>query len=91
MVASIPTALPVPRRDGVRTTHNHVKRWVAAGLLVGADMLVPGTALAGLSPTTAGRDYGQHVVSCAHEMGGFDGTRNPGIHHGFAGYQVHSC
>ncbi len=75
----------------MRTTRNHVKRWVAAAVLVGAVVLVPGTALAGSAPTTAGRDYGQHVASCAHEMGGFGGTHNPGMHHGFAGYQVHSC
>jgi hypothetical protein len=51
----------------------------------------PGAALAGSSPDTTGQDYGQHVVSCAHEMGGFDGTHNPGMHHGFAGWVEHSC
>ena len=53
---------------------------------------------AGLSPTTtpsasasAGSEFGHHVHSCAQVMG-FDGTHNPGMHTGYAGWDpTHVC
>lgn len=53
---------------------------------------------AGLSLTTtqsasagAGSDFGHHVQSCAQVMG-FDGTHNPGMHTGYAGWDpTHVC
>ena len=53
-------------------------------------------ALALASPAFAtaagpGADFGQHVRDCAQGMG-FDGTHNPGMHHGFAGWDPnHVC
>jgi hypothetical protein len=79
------------RRDGMRPIRHHMKRWIAVAALAGAVGLVPGTALAASSSDTTGREYGQHVASCAHEMGGFDGAHNPGMHHGFAGWTEQSC
>jgi hypothetical protein len=48
------------------------------------------------SPTTAwaaditGRDFGQHVRTCAQTMG-FSGDHNPGMHAGFAGWNGMTC
>jgi hypothetical protein len=75
----------------MRPTHNRMKRWIAVTTLVGAVVLLPATALAASSPNMTGPEYGQHVASCAHKMGGFDGTHNPGMHRGFAGWVRHSC
>jgi hypothetical protein len=36
-------------------------------------------------------DYGNHVRNCAQTMG-FDGEHNPGMHHGFSGWNPgHHC
>lgn len=75
----------------MKPTSKRVRRWVAAAFLVGTVLLVPGTALAGSPSDNTGRDYGQHVVSCAHEAGGFNGTHNPGMHQGFTGWDGRSC
>jgi hypothetical protein len=53
---------------------------------------------AGLSLTTtpsasasAGSEFAHHVQSCARAMG-FDGTHNPGMHTGYAGWDpAHVC
>ena len=61
---------------------------VAAAVLVGA-MVLPGVASA--DPGTSGGDFGHHVVMCAQTMG-FNGQHNPGMHHGFAGWDpAHTC
>jgi hypothetical protein len=52
----------------------------------------------GLSLTTTpsasasnGGEFGHHVQSCAQVMG-FDGTHNPGMHTGYAGWDpTHVC
>lgn len=38
-----------------------------------------------------GQEFGHHVQSCAQTMG-FDGTHNPGMHTGYAGWDPsHVC
>jgi hypothetical protein len=38
-----------------------------------------------------GSEFGHHVQSCAQGMG-FDGTHNPGMHSGYAGWDpTHVC
>lgn len=44
------------------------------------------TALPAAADPAAGRAYGQHVATCAHEMGGFSGDHNPGVHRGITGW-----
>jgi hypothetical protein len=39
----------------------------------------------------ANNDYGHHVATCTHEMGGFSGTQNPGMHHGRSGWDGSPC
>jgi len=44
-----------------------------------------------LSPANADPDFGQHVRNCAQVMG-FDGTMNPAMHSGYAGWDpAHPC
>ena len=64
------------------------KVWIGVLAAVAAITLVPVTALA---DTASGRDFGQHVASCAHAMGGFSGSDNPGMHQGFAGWDGSAC
>ena len=42
------------------------------------------------SAQTTGAGFGQHVRHCAQTMG-FSGTHNPGMHHGFAGWDGAPC
>lgn len=48
-------------------------------------------AVAALAPAgwagggATGRNFGQHVVVCAQTVG-FSGQHNPGMYHGFAGW-----
>ncbi len=43
------------------------------------------------APASAGSEFGHHVQSCAQVMG-FDGTHNPGMHSGYAGWDpTHVC
>jgi hypothetical protein len=65
--------------------------------LVKASGVVAATAaLALASPAVvtaagSGADFGQHVRDCAQGIG-FDGTRNPGMHNGFTGWDPkHVC
>ena len=64
------------------------KLWMAVLLAATAIALVPVTASA---QTATGRDFGQHVAQCAQLMGGFSGSHNPGMHHGFAGWDGSTC
>ena len=55
-------------------------------LLSGLSVALPSSASA-----SAGSEFGHHVQSCAQNMG-FDGTHNPGMHTGFAGWDpAHVC
>jgi hypothetical protein len=57
----------------------------AGALLALTGIPVQATAAADAS------DYGQHVRNCAQTMG-FDGEHNPGMHHGFSGFNPdHDC
>jgi hypothetical protein len=50
-------------------------------------LAAPTAALAN-EPTEA--EYGQHARHCAQTMG-FTGEHNPGVHHGFTGWDGMSC
>jgi len=61
---------------------------VVIGTAVAAVVATPVAAWA--EPGT-GQEFGQHVSACAQMMG-FDGTHNPGVHKGFAGWEAtHDC
>ncbi|OIJ27618.1 hypothetical protein [Nocardioides luteus] len=61
-------------------------------ILIFAAAAAAGTALALPSPAAAadGREFGEHVVHCAQDVG-FSGTHNPGMHQGFHGFTDHEC
>jgi hypothetical protein len=60
--------------------------FVVAGAVAAAVLAAPATAAA---ETDTG--FGQHVATCAQTMG-FDGTHDPGMHQGFAGWDgMHEC
>ena len=69
---------------------------MAKSLIKAAGVAAATAALALASPAVAtatgsGADFGQHVRDCTQSMG-FDGTHNPGMHHGFAGWHPgHVC
>jgi hypothetical protein len=69
----------------------HSVRRAAVGLAVTtAVVLTPLTALAD-APTPTGAQFGEHVSTCAQDMG-LSGTHNPGVHHrGFAGWDGTPC
>ena len=45
-------------------------------------------ALALGAPSASAGEFGDHVSACARTTG-FDGTHNPGMHRGFAGWDAH--
>jgi hypothetical protein len=57
---------------------------LAAALGATIVLLTPAAAFA------SGPDYGQHVRTCAQTMG-FTGEHNPGMHHGYAGWDGMTC
>lgn len=61
---------------------------------VSVAVLVTGLAVVGSGTASAagtGRDFGQHVRTCPQTKG-FDGEHNPGMHHGFSGWDPsHTC
>ncbi|THJ06272.1 hypothetical protein E7Z54_06125 [Nocardioides sp.] len=62
----------------------------ALGVAIAAAVATSAGAGAATAAGT-GQDYGQHVRTCAQTMG-FDGTHNPGMHTGFAGWDAsHAC
>lgn len=67
-----------------------VRRSVAVlAMMLGGIVLLPTAASADTG--AAGRDFSAHVVMCAQTMG-FNGQHNPGMHHGFAGWDpTHMC
>ena len=50
------------------------------------------TTMLGAAPSTAatGQEFGQHVSSCAQDMG-FSGVHNPGMHQGVSGWDGLPC
>ena len=62
-------------------------RFLGTALLaVGLSLAVTPSASAG-----TGAEFGHHVQSCAQTMG-FDGTHDPGMHTGYAGWDpTHVC
>jgi hypothetical protein len=52
---------------------------------------IVGTPAGAAAESTGGQDFGQDVSTCARTMG-FDSMHNPGLHHGFAGWDaMHEC
>lgn len=49
-----------------------------------------GPSLARAQSSSGHDGFGRHVVSCVR-AGGFDGTHNPGMHQGAAGWNGHYC
>lgn len=61
----------------------------ALGAAVAAAAL--SVAVGAAVPANAADDFGQHVRTCAQTMG-FDGQMNPGMHHGYSGWDPsHTC
>ena len=61
-----------------------IRSLVVIGAAAAAAVATPVAAAA--EPGT-GQEFGQHVSTCATGMG-FDGTHNPGLHEGFAGWEA---
>lgn len=60
--------------------------WAIGAVMMGSVQLVTAGASA-----RAADDYGQHVRTCAQEMG-FSGDHNPGMHNGRSGWSSdHTC
>lgn len=60
-----------------------------AFLTVGLSLGLPFAATS--ASASEGADFGHHVQSCAQGMG-FDGSHNPGMHTGYAGWDAtHVC
>jgi Spy/CpxP family protein refolding chaperone len=55
-----------------------------------AAALVITVPTAAFASTATGADYGQHVRGCAQTMG-ISGQHNPGMHHGFSGWDGMTC
>jgi hypothetical protein len=64
-------------------------RRIAATVVV-ASTLVVAAPTAALADVPTGAEYGQHVRDCAQTMG-FTGEHNPGMHHGYAGWDGMTC
>lgn len=61
-----------------------------AVVVAAAASLLLATPAASAQPAPAGMDFGQHVAECAQTMG-FDAEHNPGMHHGFSGWDGMPC
>jgi hypothetical protein len=65
-------------------------RWA---VITGIVAVVTGAAaptVANADDAPSGRQFGQHVMTCAQTMG-FDGEHNPGMHRGLAGWNGMAC
>ena len=63
-----------------------IRTTTALGLAVGLSLFATPAW-----PADADPGFGQHVQSCARDMG-FDGDMNPGMHTGLAGWDPsHTC
>jgi Ni/Co efflux regulator RcnB len=64
------------------------RKLIVVAAVAAAMVATPTVALA---QSEGGQDFGRHVSTCARTMG-FDGTNNPGMHRGFAGWDpMHEC
>lgn len=68
-----------------------LKKLPLAVLVAATAGLLPAAAFADGRAAPTGREFGQHVVQCAHMMGGFTAAHNPGMHQGFAGWDGMTC
>jgi hypothetical protein len=64
---------------------NMLRMLLVAGALIAMSTVTANLATA--QPTVPG-EFGHHVSTCAQTMG-FDGTHNPGMHRGAAGWEPH--
>jgi len=75
-------------KDGEGIMQGLVRRLVVIGAAAAAVVVTP---VAAWADSGTGQEFGQHVSACARTMG-FDGTHNPGMHQGFAGWEaMHDC
>ncbi|WP_454852331.1 hypothetical protein [Promicromonospora soli] len=61
-----------------------------AAAAVAAAALGLATPAVALADAGTGAEFGQHVRECAQTMG-FTGQHNPGMHHGYAGWDATDC
>lgn len=74
-------------RDGFHMSRSLIRAAAVVAATAALALAAPAVATAAGS----GADFGQHVRDCARSMG-FDGTHNPGMHHGHAGWDPsHMC
>jgi hypothetical protein len=67
------------------------KASIMLGLLAATlGLLTAGASTASGQSAPTGSEFGHHVAECAQTMG-FDGTHNPGMHHGFSGWDGLPC
>jgi len=57
---------------------------------IAAATLALAAPTAAMADTGTGSQFGQHVRVCAQTMG-FNGDHNPGMHHGYAGWDGMPC
>ena len=75
-------------REVAFVTHTRTFIKVTSAAALTAVVAVAGAALA---PASASDDFGEHVVACAQGVG-LDGSHNPGMHQGYAGWDPsHAC
>ena len=65
-------------------------RRIAMAATLASAALVLATPATSHADTATGADFGQHVRICAQAMG-FAGGHNPGMHHGYAGWNGMPC
>jgi hypothetical protein len=61
-----------------------------ATIAITAATLALAAPAAAVADSASGRQFGQHVRVCAQTMG-FTGEHNPGMHHGYAGWNDMTC
>ncbi len=65
-----------------------IRRLVVTGT---AAVAVVATPVAASAESGTGQEFGQHVSTCAQTTD-FNGSHNPGMHQGFAGWDaMHEC
>lgn len=65
-------------------------RRIAVAAISASAAFVLATPATSHADTATGADFGQHVRTCAQAMA-FAGSHNPGMHHGYAGWNGMPC
>lgn len=72
-----------------RSATTPTRRLAIAAAVAGAIAILAIAAPASAAEAN-GRDFGQHVRTCAQTMG-FTGDHNPGMHQGYSGWDGMAC